>query len=81
MESAAVLIDFIEAYETILLGRTWQVAGEMGFPLMLLRLTLEASAFERRLVYKKLIGEPTCTLSAIVAGGVIFRRCAPLEFA
>ena len=41
----------------------------MGFPMAALRLTLEASAFERRLVYKQAVGGPTHTLSAIVAGG------------
>ena len=69
LASAVVLVDLIKAYETVLLGRTWQVAVRHGFPRRILRLALEASAFERRLTYQKAVGQPTMTLSAIVAGG------------
>ena len=56
LASAAVLVDLIKAFETVLLGRTWQVAERHGFPRRMLRLALEASAFERRLTYRKAVG-------------------------
>ena len=69
LQSAAVLIDLVKAFEMILLGRTWQAAKKYNFPLSVLRLTLEASAFTRRLTFRKAVGDPVNTLSAIVAGG------------
>ena len=69
LHSAAVFFDLAKAFEIVRLDLVWGVGVEQGFPLRILRLELEAFAFERRLRYLSAISEPTSTLSAVLAGG------------
>ena len=69
LQTATVFLDLAKAFETIRLELVWQAGIQFGFPLDLLRLSLEAFAFERRLTYQSAISAPTNTLSAVLAGG------------
>ena len=69
LQTATVFLDLAKAFETIRLELVWQAGVRFGFPLDLLRMTLEAFAFERRLTYQSAISAPTDTLSAVLAGG------------
>ena len=67
--TASVCFDLTRAFETIRLDLVWEAGKQYGFPLPLLRLSLEAFAFERRLRYQSAVSAPTATLSAVLAGG------------
>ena len=69
LQTAAVFLDLAKAFETIKLELVWQAGARFGFPPDLLRMSLEAFAFERRLTYQSAISAPTNTLSAVLAGG------------
>ena len=61
MRIASVFFDLTKAFETIRLDLVWDAGRQYGFPLTLLRLSLEAFAFERRLRYQNAISAPTAT--------------------
>ena len=69
LESAACLIDLVEAFEMVRLELVWRVGLELHFPPVLLRLILESCAFARHLVFQGAVAEAVFTLSAILAGG------------
>ena len=52
LESGSVLIDLIKAFDHLLLAEIWKAGVAHGFPMNLLVLSLECSAFNRRLVYR-----------------------------
>ena len=51
LSSATVFFDLAKAFETIRLDMVWHAGLSYGFPPAVLRLTLEAFAFARRLKY------------------------------
>ena len=69
LKSASVFFDLTKAFETIRLDLVWEAGIRHGFPLSLLRLSLEAFAFDRRLRFQTAVSDPTSTLSAVLAGG------------
>ena len=69
LSSACVLVDLVKAYEQIRLSTVWDEGVRSGYPMSMLRLSLEACTFERRLVYKGVVSEKTAaTCTAILAG-------------
>ncbi len=69
LESMAVLLDLVKAFEMVPLCVVWVKALRKGFPATVLRLTLEAYSAARRLVFAGAISDEVRTLSAILAGG------------
>ena len=66
---AAVLVDLVKAFEQVMLHLVWEAGVEHNFPLEILRLSLEACTFKRRLVYRGAVSERAVdTWSAIMAG-------------
>ena len=74
-------MDLVEAYEMVRLDVVWKAGVRMQFPLEILRLTLEASAFSRVLKLGKAFADPIDTLSAILAGGSFATDCLFLVLA
>ena len=69
LASAAVLVDLVKAFEQVMLQLVWAAGLEHGFPMKILRLSMEACAFPRRMVYRGAYSERSVsTLSAILAG-------------
>ena len=48
LQSAAIFFDLAKAFETVRLDLVWEAGLQQGFPPTILRLGLEAFAFERR---------------------------------
>ena len=69
LSSASTLTDLEKAFEMVSLSLVWEAGLRHAFPLAILRLMLESFAFARRLTYQRAVSEPTCTLSAALAGG------------
>ena len=67
--SASVLLDLVKAFECVRLDVIWRAAMRTGFPLAVLRLSLQAYCRARRLVYRGVVGDPVLSLNAILAGG------------
>ena len=67
--SATALLDVVKAFECVRLDVIWQAGVKRGFPLVVLRLSLEAYCFARRLVYEGIVGDAIYSLNAILAGG------------
>lgn len=74
LTSVGAFLDLAKAFENVRLQDIWAAGRRLHFPLVVLRVTLEAFAFSRRLVYQQAISEPVGTLSAILAGGGSRRR-------
>ncbi len=69
LSSAAVLVDLVKAFEQVILAGVWTEGLRHGFPARLLRLSMEACAFPRRLAYGAAHGKRAVeTLSATLAG-------------
>ena len=69
LASAAVLVDLVKAFEQVMLQLVWTAGIQHGFPMNILRLSLEACAFPRRMVFRGAYSQRVVTtLSAILAG-------------
>ena len=69
ISSGAVLIDLIKAFDHLLLKEVWSAGLLHGFPVVLLRLSLECSTFKRRLVFRGACShEAVETLGAVLPG-------------
>ena len=69
LASAAVLVDLVKAFEQVMLHLVWEAGVQHDFPREVLRLSLEACTFKRRLVYRGAVSERAVdTKSAIMAG-------------
>ncbi len=66
--SASALLDIVKAFETVFLSHIFWAAPELQFPMLILRLALEACAASRYLVYGNSVAAPVDSLTAIVAG-------------
>jgi len=66
--AATVLLDLTKAFESIPLELVWARGKAAGFPLGILRLSLEMCSFVRHLVLDGVIAEGVTTLSAVLAG-------------
>ena len=66
--AATALLDLTKAFESVPLAMVWARGCQLGFPLAVLRLSLEMCAFARHLVLEGVLGEGIDTLSAILAG-------------
>jgi ribonuclease HI len=69
LDSAAVLVDLVKAFEMVRLELVWMAGLRLHFPPTVLRLTLESFAFARALVLSGAVADDVHTLSAILAGG------------
>ena len=69
LASGATFMDLAKAFEHVSLHHVWRAGVKHKFPLVVLRLVLEAFAFSRRLCYKGAVSEPIESLSAVLAGG------------
>ena len=67
LETASALVDLVKAFELVRLELVWLAGIQRSFPLIILRLVLEACAFTRHLVLNGAMSEATHTLSAILA--------------
>ena len=67
--SASVLLDLIKAFECVRLDVVWKAAERLRFPLVILRLALQAYCKARRLLYRGIVGEEIISQNAILAGG------------
>ena len=52
LASAAVVVDLVKAFEQVMLQLVWSAGLEHGFPMGILRLSMEACAFPRRMVFR-----------------------------
>ncbi len=71
LDTAAVLIDLVKAFEHIPLSLLWERGGQHAFPMAALRLVLEICAAPRRLVFRGAVSETAQSLTAVVAGLVV----------
>ena len=55
--SASALLDLIKAFECVRLDVVWEAGRRLGFPLAVLRLSLQAYCKARRLIYRGIVGE------------------------
>ena len=69
LSAAAGMLDLVKAFEMVRLELVWARGLELGFPITILRATLEAFSFARRLMLDGAVSAPVDTLSAILAGG------------
>ena len=65
----ATFMDMAKAFERISLHHVWTAGLKHRFPVLILRLMLEAFAFARRISYTCAFSEPIDTISAVLAGG------------
>ena len=69
LSSAAVLVDLVKAFEQVLLQLVWDAGQKNNSPMDIMRLSLEACTFPRRLVYQGAVSKrAVITYSAILAG-------------
>ena len=66
--SSTALLDLTKAFESARLDHAWKAGIRYGYPLRLLRLSLEAFAFERHVSCQGACASGVRTLSAILAG-------------
>jgi len=66
--AATVLLDLAKAFESVPLELVWERGKDRGFPLGVLRLSLEVCAFVRHLTLAGATADGVSTLSAILAG-------------
>ena len=63
------MLDLVKAFQMVRLELVWARGLELGFPVIILRATLEAFSFMRRLMLDGAVSAPVDTLSVILAGG------------
>ena len=67
--ASTALLDLVKAYEQLDLTQAWVNGLAMGFPLVILRMALEAFTFARHLTFLGLTAEAGCpSLTALLAG-------------
>ena len=69
LQTGAVLIDLVKAFEMVKLELVWYAGIRCGFPAAMLKLVLESFSFARRLKCGGAYSEEFNTLSAVLAGG------------
>lgn len=70
LASGAVLIDLIKAFDHLLLEDVWHAGLKSGFPVTVLRTSLECSTFARRLVFRGACSSAKVETNAAVLPGL-----------
>jgi len=68
LAAATMLLDLMKAFESVPLEHVWACGLRLGFPLGILRLSLEVCAFARHLTLEGVTAQGVYSLSAIMAG-------------
>jgi len=67
-EASTLLLDLTKAFESVPLEHIWERGIALGFPLGVLRLSLEMCAFSRHLTLYGVVADGVDSVSAILAG-------------
>ena len=78
--SSTVLLDLVKAFESLRLDAIWQAGIEHGYPLHILRMSMELFAFVRHLSCQGAVASSVHTLSAVLAGSTFATDALFLAF-